>query len=182
MSEEPKLDSTSGPRTWYRFIIGHRAGLILASATIAALCTVLVLWLSSTGDLPTIVGLFATIWALVLAIAIYLATSLDRNAGVQFTRALEEQLSELLSDSGSDGFTVVNRDATSDQFADYVRALRQEYPSIPIDDIVSTERPGSGPGNRPVIIRTRHNRRYSVWRGAAGGKFFVSKLPSTDED
>jgi len=121
------------------------------------------------------VGVFATAWALVLAIAIFIVSSRETQGMLDRVEDLTEQVSSLAPRRPAKGQMDLVRDIH--RFHDYVEALRAEFP-VPAEDIVDVRRPGTGKGNRPVIIATRAGRRYSVFRGGRSKSgYTVTALP-----
>ncbi|WAB80794.1 hypothetical protein OVN18_09470 [Microcella daejeonensis] len=118
-------------------------------------------------------GLWATLWALVLAALIFVI-----NAGEQ--RQLREEIVGLQGSMSEMVESLLTKQseaqlaAAKDDYRDYLDELLRMFPAIPESDIVTVERlPGKG--NLPVIIETKL-RRYSVWRGGRNGGFHITKL------
>lgn len=179
-----RVKSTSQKVGLVRVLTKHKWGVV---ATSLALTVVVFIaeWLFAPAEtLATYIGLFATTWALVLAVFIYFVASVDTEELLDDRQALIAQVSSLargavVSVKGDEGS--IPR-ASEEQYDDYVQALLQEYPAIPRDDLVSVDRPGEGKGNRPVIIETQRGRRYSIWRGAPGGRYYVNRLANVTEE
>lgn len=180
-----RVESTSQKVGLIRALTKHKWRVVATSFGL----TVIVFaaeWLFAPGEsLATYIGLFATTWALVLAVFIYFVASVDTEELLDDRQALIAQVSSLarrgavVSVRGDEEPTPGTVD---EQYGDYIQALLQEYPAIPRDDVVSVDRPGEGKGNRPVIIETRRGRRYSIWRGAPGGRYYVNRLPNVADE
>lgn len=124
--------------------------------------------------LLALAGTTVTIWALFLSMAIYLLSARDTSALFDKIDDLREQLSQLLPDEHSQEPSELSK--ALDEYADYVYALQKDI-GIPREDVVSVVRPGSGKGNRPLVIDTRLGKRYSVFRGGRGKSgYTVTKL------
>lgn len=126
---------------------------------------------------------FATSWGVVLAIAIYLISSADSDKLIETNDSLLAQVSELygLVQHSSTPAPSSPLSPGKHEHEDYIEALMRALPAIPRTDIRSVDRPGDGKGNRPIIIATRHGKRYSVWKGGRHGGFTVNQLPPAED-
>ena len=157
--------------------LAHSRTFVIAGSGIVALsvgvCAVLIEPTSS--GLVAFLGLFATTWALVLAVAIFIVSSRETQGMLDRIGDLTEQVGSLAPRRSAQGQPQLQRDMH--KFHDYVEALIAEFP-IPPEDITSIRRPGLGKGNRPIIIDTLAGRRYSVFRGGRGKSgYTVTALP-----
>jgi hypothetical protein len=158
------------------FFARSRLAVIIGSGVLALVVAFSTLSLepTSSGRLA-FVGLFGTLWALALAIAIYIVSSRETQGMLDRIEDLTEQVASLAPRRPAKGHLDLVRDIH--KFHDYVEALRAEFP-VPAEDIVDVRRPGTGKGNRPVIIATRAGRRYSVFRGGRSKSgYTVTALP-----
>lgn len=122
-------------------------------------------------------GLWATLWALVLAALIYFINGSEQRELRSQIDGLEGSMSAVVEGLVTAQSAEQLLRAKTD-YKDYLDALRRAFPVIPESDIVTVERlPGKG--NQPVIIETKM-RRYSVWRGGRNGGFHVNKLANLD--
>ncbi len=161
------------------FLARSRLIVILGSGSLACVLALVGLWIEpSSWGVVAFVALLATLWALVLAIAIYVVTSRETQTTLNQIEDLTEQIAKLAPRKPPAGQP--NLIKSLSDFHDYVQAFRAEFP-IPQEDITNVERPGKGKGNRPVIIDTLAGRRYSVYRGGRGKSgYTVTALPNDE--
>jgi hypothetical protein len=158
------------------FLARSRALVIFGSGAVALTATLATLSFETSRWGPlAFVGMLATAWALALAIAIFIVSSRETQGMLDRVEDLTEQVASLAPRRPAKGQLDLVRDIH--KFHDYVEALRAEFP-VPAEDIVDVRRPGTGKGNRPVIVATRAGRRYSVFRGGRSKSgYTVTALP-----
>lgn len=157
-----------------RFLANKRMTVIFGSFALAAISALLLIDNWQRQEWPSIFGLFATFWALFLALVIYVLSAKDTDAILAEISDLTEQVGELAPEPALQDPGELRRALTT--FHEYVQALVAEI-KIPVEDLESITRPGQGRGNRPVIFDTKRGYRYSVFRGGrAKGGFTVTKL------
>lgn len=120
-------------------------------------------------------------WALVLALVIYLVTAERADLRNEKYDDAVAQLSSLVEGTESEQ-TPEERDNKLEEFQAYADALVADYP-MPQSAIVYIDRaPQQGvERNRPVIVRTRRGREYSIFHGGRHGKYTVTKLRPAQE-
>jgi hypothetical protein len=161
-------------------IAEHVYRVLLVSGALALLVTLAVAVIQSWDlDLAGWVGLIATLWALFLAMLIYMLTAKDTDRLLDELESMHGALDGIADEIGRSQ-TPEALTLAKARYAGYVKALLDEYPSIPEADIEVVERvePEGAQdrrGNTPVIIKTKL-RRYSVWRGGRGGGYHITKL------
>lgn len=170
MSEESSVvSSTAGRLSKYPFAVV--SSTLIIAAVLTAVCFAIDM---NSLSVISVVGVLATVWALILAIVIYVLTAKDTDNIVREIQDLTEQIAELAPDPAPQSSGELM--AAVDEYRDYIDALRGEL-NIPIHDLTSVTKPGEGKGNRPVIVETRLKKRYSVFKGGrAKSGFTVTKL------
>jgi hypothetical protein len=165
---------------WFERLTRHRPAIVALSALVSAAIVVPLALTTGTLRPFDIVGFGATVWALVLAVVIYLVTAESADARNEKYDAAVEQLASLVEGPAYDQ-TPEERDQKLVEFQDYADALVAEYP-MPQSAIVFIDRaPQQGvERNRPVVVHTRRGREYSIFHGGRHGGYTVTKLRTAD--
>jgi len=165
---EPTEELEAKPLLWGKaraFFAAHPIRVIAITAGMTALVAGFLLLVTDDLRLFDVMGLFATVWALLLALAIYLITSGDTDRLVKQSDELREQLETYSKPPQTKQSTVELNSAVYNEFKDHVKRLRDKYP-MPVEAITYAGRPvAAGSGNRPVIFETQRGHRYSVYKG-----------------
>ncbi|WP_461174177.1 hypothetical protein M1D93_05615 [Arthrobacter sp. Z1-9] len=148
-------------------------GSLLFAAAIAVLLAAIDQW---QRDLFEVAGTFMTAWALVLAIAIYIVSAVDVSAVMNETDEAREALADAYGETDDHSMDAATLKRNLVEFGEHVRQLQEKY-KVPAEDIVSIDRAPqkNQERNRPVLIHTRHGKRYSVFHGGKGGGWHVTK-------
>ncbi len=117
-------------------------------------------------------GLAATLWALLLAVAIYMITSGDRD---KIIKQVHEAYSTLLDEKQA--AEDLNRNKAT--YKGWIDALEGDGIRVPWDDITSVRTVGSR--NPNVLIGTRRGRNYQVYKGGRNGGYTVTHLPNSQD-
>ncbi|MCL2783093.1 MAG: hypothetical protein FWD80_03860 [Propionibacteriaceae bacterium] len=159
---------------------------------IAAVVTVICWFVVPSMDVVGVVTTLATLWAMVLALVIYLLTAKDTDKLLEHIDALQDQLSAALEGPGA-GAVVVDTEAPLEPSAvpvqtpaptphsqlegwvdrlagrlppDYLEALRQ-WTEINAEDITRAWTPNPG-GRGPWVVEAADGDRWSVFQGRGG--------------
>ncbi|WP_144800892.1 hypothetical protein [Curtobacterium sp. BH-2-1-1] len=147
------------------FFAAHPLQVILLTGAVATILAA-ILVLTTEGLRPfDVIGFGATVWALLLALAIYLITSGDTDRLLRQSQELREQLETYSAPPQGKQTQQELNNGIYGEFKEHVKRLRAKYP-MPLEAITYAGRPGpSGRGNRPVIFETQRGHRYSVYKG-----------------
>ncbi|MDK1327564.1 hypothetical protein [Arthrobacter sp. zg-Y1143] len=155
----------------------QRPLVLLGSLVAAGLIACALAWADQwQRDFYEIAGTFMTAWALVLAILIYILSSVDVSAVINDADDAREALADAYEDAGGQVMSDPVLRKKLVEFGEYVIRLQEKY-RVPADDIVHIDRAPqkNQERNRAVLIHTRHGKRYSVFHGGKGGGWHVTK-------